>query len=52
MRGRQFDSLLDVKGRSRSIGLKQESLNEYLHWLSLAFSQLLFPSKVILSMLL
>lgn len=52
MRGRQFDSLLGVKVSNKTIGLKQESLNEYLHWLSLAFSKLIFPSKVILPMLL
>lgn len=38
--------------RSRSVGLREESLNEYLHWLSLKFSKLVFPSKLVLPMLL
>lgn len=38
--------------RKRSVGLREESLDEYLHWLSLKFSKLVFPSKLVLPMLL
>lgn len=52
MRGRQFALLMKCgRWRSRSVGLIEECLNECLHWLSLRFSKLIFPPKLVLSVL-